>query len=45
MQHVEACLSGREDPESCLHRCAGPVLLVEPVYRLERPDNAVLTSE
>ena len=29
MQHVDACLSGREDRESSLNGCGGPVLLVE----------------
>ena len=28
MKHVQASLSGREEPESGLHHCGGPVGLV-----------------
>ena len=30
MEHVEACLSAREDPESSLHHYGGAVRLVQP---------------
>ena len=29
MKHVQACLSAREDRESCFHHCRGPVRLVQ----------------
>ena len=29
MKHVQACLSAREDRESCFHPCSGPVRLVQ----------------
>ena len=29
MKLVEACLSARNDGESCFHHCGGPVKLVE----------------
>ena len=29
MKHVKACLSAREDRESCFHHCRGPVSLVQ----------------
>ena len=29
MKHVQACLSAREDGESCFHHCKGPVRLVQ----------------
>ena len=45
MKHVQACLSAKEDRESCFHHCRGPVRLVKPVHVRERTDNAVLTSE
>ena len=28
MAHVQACLSAREDRESSIHHCGGPVRLV-----------------
>ena len=45
MKRVQACLSAKEDRESCLHHCRGTVRLVKPVHVRERTDNAVLTSE
>ena len=32
MKHVEACLSVREDQESCFHSCGGPMRLVEACF-------------
>ena len=29
MNHVEACLSAREDRENCFHHCGGPERLVQ----------------
>ena len=29
MNHVQACLSAREDPESSFHHCGGSVRLVQ----------------
>ena len=29
VKHVQTCLSASEDRESCFHRCAGPVKLVQ----------------
>ena len=29
MKHVQACLSAREDRESCFHHYRGPVMLVQ----------------
>ena len=40
MNHVYACLSAREDGESCFHRFGGPVRLVQACLY---GDNAVLT--
>ena len=45
MQHVQACLSAREDRESCFHQCRGPVRLVQACSCSKRTHNAVLTSE
>ena len=45
MKHVPACLSAREDRESSFHCCGCPMMLMQPVYVQERPDNAVLTYE
>ena len=30
MNHVEACLSAREDRENCFHHCGSTVTLVQP---------------
>ena len=45
MKHLQAFLSAREDRESSLHRCEGPVRLVQACYVMERPDNAILITE
>ena len=29
MEHVQACLSAREDPEGSFYRCGSPVRLVQ----------------
>ena len=29
MKHVQACLSAREDRESCFNHCDGPVRLLQ----------------
>ena len=45
MKHVQACLSAREDRESCFPHCRGPVRLVQACSCAKRTHNAVLTSE
>ena len=45
MKHVQACLSAREDRESCFHDCKVPVSLVQAYSCAKRVHNAVLTSE
>ena len=45
MKHVRACLGAREDQESSLDHCGGPVRSVLAYSCAEHPDNAVLTSE
>ena len=45
MKHVQACLSAKEDRESCFHHCRGSVSLVQACSCVKRTHNAVLTSE
>ena len=45
VKHVQACLSAREDRESCFHHCRGSVSLVQACSCVKRTHNAVLTSE
>ena len=45
MKHVQACLSVREDRESSLHRCVGPLRFLQACLCAENPDKAIYTSQ
>ena len=45
MNHVEACLSSREDRESSFHGCGGTVRLEKACLCAGKLQKSVLTSE